>query len=158
MLRTRRPAATPSWRVLTAALGIPLLLAGCTGGGDDMVATPAPTGSPVTTLVHLSDVRAGMCVDTTGLPEDGRSAYLQVSDCAGTHDAEVFHVLEGDADPATCTDFFEEYVGTAPDASDLEIRAVQDDGRAPESARSVGAACLAVSPEQVVGSVGATNG
>lgn len=141
-------------RGLTAVVvAAPLVLAGCSDPDDDLVAEPAPNESPVTTLVHLSDIRPGMCVDTSGLPEDGSSSYLQVADCGGSHDAEVFAVPGADADPASCPDHFADYVGVDPEASDLEIRAVTPDTEA-EAAADTGPVCLAVSPEYVTGSVG----
>lgn len=56
------------------------------------MATPRPTAPPAATLVHLADVRTGMCLDTDRLPDEGRVAYLEVVDCGLPHTGEVVAV------------------------------------------------------------------
>lgn len=79
-------------RLALAALATVLLAGGCGGGQGQLMATPRPTEPAAATLVHVADVRTGMCLHADRLPADGRVAYLEVVDCGLPHTGEVVDV------------------------------------------------------------------
>ncbi|WOP19212.1 hypothetical protein [Raineyella sp. LH-20] len=143
---------------LLAAAGLALPLTGCATGSSSMMATPVPQTPPPATMVHLADVRTGMCLDADRLPSDGKVAYLEVLGCETAHTAEVVAVLDG-ATPAAigdpCAAAFRDYVGGTPDDGDVrQLTASADAWQSrPAPAPSL---CLAVSPDPVTGSARGT--
>ncbi|NOX69122.1 MAG: hypothetical protein GXP15_08040 [Gammaproteobacteria bacterium] len=67
-------------RLMINAVSILLLAAGCGGGSGDGNPPPPPTGVSYTvqlTSVSLVDTRAGVDVDSSGLPITGATATRQ---------------------------------------------------------------------------------
>ncbi|WOQ17442.1 hypothetical protein [Raineyella sp. W15-4] len=148
----------PAPAALLLALALPL--AGCATGSHSLLATPSPQTPPPATMVHLADVRTGMCLDADRLPGTGRVAYLEVLGCAVDHTAEVVAVLDGN-DPAArgdapCSDAFQAYVGSVPDHSDTAVRVLTASADAWDRSGPAPTVCLAVSPTPVTGSVRGT--
>lgn len=155
------PRPLPAGLLVLAGLVLPL--AGCATGSSSMMATPVPRTPPPATMVHLADVRTGMCLDADRLPRDSKVAYLEVLGCETDHTAEVIAVLDGgpttgsgptaDGDP--CTAAFQEYVGGTPDEGDVRQLTASADAweSRPAPAPTV---CLAVSPDPVSGSARGT--
>lgn len=149
-------------RVLAAASVLLLPLSACAGGSGELVATPAPISPPAATMVHIHDVRVGMCLDAERLPDDGRVAYLEVLDCSVAHTGEV-HLVRDDAaspagevpDGASCRQDYRAYVGSDPDTTSNEIRALTatEDALAGQPAPLV---CVTVTPGPTTGSVRGT--
>lgn len=148
-------------RVLAAA-SLLLPVAACSAGGGELMATPKPMSPPPATMVHVHDVRVGMCLDAGRLPEDGLVTYLEVLDCSIEHTGEVHLVQDGTAaapgtlpDGSPCRRDYQAYVGSHPDTTGNEIRALS----APADAlagRPVPLVCVTVTPTPTIGSVRGT--
>ncbi|SDB81115.1 hypothetical protein GA0111570_103214 [Raineyella antarctica] len=153
--------ATRSWRrgVLVALAALLLPLAGCDGGSGTLLATPKPRTPPPATMVHIQDVRTGMCLDADRLPAGGRIAYLEVLGCATEHNGEVFAVEpgagtpEGIPDGKDCWAAYQGYVGTAPDRTQNQIRALTASADALAADRSAPLVCVAVTPSATTASL-----
>ena len=143
------------------AAGVTLLatLGACTNGSDDLVATPKPVSPPAATMVHIRDVRTGMCLDGDRLPSGGRVGYLEVLDCGVEHSGEVFAVIPEASgtvgvlpDGSRCWEDYEPYVGTAPDRSVNRIQALTATAEA-RAARPAPRGCVAVAHDRLTGSM-----
>lgn len=157
----------PTRAGLLAALVLALPLAGCTTGSRTLLATPRPQTPPPATMVHLADVRTGMCLDADRLPRDGKVAYLEALGCGTDHTGEVFAVVSGapvPADPAPadpvpgdpCTDAFEPYVGVTPDRSTVSVRVLTASAEGWDRAAPAPTVCVAVSADPITGSLRGT--
>ncbi|QGF22970.1 hypothetical protein [Raineyella fluvialis] len=136
--------------MLLVALTLPL--AGCATGSQSMMATPKPQTPPPATMVHLADLRTGMCVDGDRLPRDGKVAYLEVLACDLDHTGEVFAVL----DNAGCPAAYQAYVGAGSDHSTNQIRVLTASADAWDRAGSPPTVCVAVAPTPITGSLRGT--
>jgi hypothetical protein len=150
---------------VTAVVTGAALLGALTACGEDqreLMATPEPMTPPPATLVHISDVRTGMCLDADRLPAGGRTAYLEAVDCSQQHTGEVFAVVEDSSDPsaavpngARCWEEYATYVGIDPEHSRNTVRALTATAEA-AAERSAPLVCITVTPDRMAGSVRGT--
>lgn len=148
--------------LLAAGLTLLVPLGACTNGPQDLVATPRPVAPPSATMVHVRDVRTGMCLDADRLPSGGRVGYLEVLDCGVEHTGEVFAVVQEASaalgvlpDGSRCWEDYEPYVGTTPDRSRNQVRALTATAEALAD-RPAPLVCVAVAPDRMTGSVRGT--
>ncbi len=146
----------PARAGMLLALALALPLAGCTTGSQTLMATPKPATPPPATMVHLADVRTGMCVAADRLPRDGKVSYLEVLGCEIDHTGEVFAVVDGTAAGDPCTGAFEPYVGTTLDRSSVTVRVLTASGQAWDRATPAPTVCVAVSADPTTGSLRGT--
>lgn len=148
-------------RTAAAAALLMLPLSACAAGSHSLEATPRPVSPPPATMVYISDVRTGMCLDTARLPAGGRVAYLEVLGCEVDHTGEVFAVIQEDTastlpDGSRCWDDYQAYVGSPPDRTGNGIRALTAATDAWHSPRPAPLVCVAVSAQPRTGSVRGT--
>ncbi len=149
-------------RGLLGLSALVLSLTGCGPTQDILMATPKPESRTPATMVHITDIRPGMCLDSDHLPSGDRIGYLEVMGCQLEHTAEVVAVVQDTgeapvslADGGRCWDGHQAYIGSTPAHSGYEVRALTA-ADSPYAEQPATLVCLAVSPAPLTGSLRST--